>query len=351
MQRFSEIENVLGAYPDDCRPHRVEPLAAAGGFSGARFWRITANRGTLCLRRYPADGPDLARLRWIQSVVAHVAARGFSLLPRAITAKDGEGFCQHNGHLWELSPWMPGSADFWNDRRPGKLRAALNALARFHCAAATFTLQAQAPRFPIHCQHGRSRGIADRLTFTRRLLAGDLIALQQAVTANRHLMPPLADRAEELLDRITPQLPSLEQHLAPIADLDEPVQPCLRDIWHDHVLFQGDRVTGIVDLEAMRIDSVAIDVARLLGSLCSTDSSEYKFGLEAYQDGRPLSGNELALVEAFDRSQRLLAGARWVQWVFADRRSFSDPLAVLKRMDHILERLRQDCVPWSFQAP
>jgi Ser/Thr protein kinase RdoA (MazF antagonist) len=130
-----------------------------------------------------------------------------------------------------------------------------------------------------------------------------------------------------------------------------PLQPCLRDIWHDHVLFQGDRVTGIVDLEAMRIDSVAIDVARLLGSLCPTDPSEYKFGLETYQDGRPLSGDELALVEAFDRSQRLLAGARWVQWVFVDRRTFSDPLAVLKRMDHILERLGPNCAAWPFHVP
>ena len=350
MQRFPEIEKLLWSYPADCWPEQVDALAAAGGFSGALLWRITATRGLLCLRRFPGEGPSPARLRWIQSVIRHVRERGFLLLPQSISTTAGEGCCNWDGHLWELTSWMPGTADYWSDPRPEKLHAALAELARFHVAAATFPNQASAPEVDTPTQPATSPGIAYRLAVVNRLLAGELNTLRLAAISNRRAMPLLAERAEELFHLIEPHLPSLQRHLAETAGVKVRLQPCLRDIWHDHVLFQGDRVTGIVDVEAMRMDSVATDIARLLGSLCGTDPRGYGRGLAAYQAIRPLSNDELDLMAAFDRSQRLLAGARWVQWVFADGRAFTDPSAVLTRMDHILEGLRAGCAPRVLQA-
>ena len=44
------------------------------------------------------------------------------------------------------------------------------------------------------------------------------------------------------------------------------VQPCLRDARPEHFLFEGDRLSGLVDYGAMGVDSVAGDLARLWAS-------------------------------------------------------------------------------------
>jgi homoserine kinase type II len=156
-------------------------------------------------------------------------------------------------------------------------------------------------------------------------------------------MPILADRAEELLELVSPHLSALHHDLDAASRIAVPLQPCLRDIWHDHVLFQGDRVSGIIDVGSMRPDTVATDIARLLGSLCGKDRDGWTKGLTAYESVRPLDDPERALVGTFDRSQMMLAGVNWVEWVFVEGRTFSDPSAVLKRMEHILSRLRKTC--------
>ena len=68
-----------------------------------------------------------------------------------------------------------------------------------------------------------------------------------------------------------------------------PLQPCLRDVWHDHVLFQGDEVTGLIDPSAARTDTVAADISRLAGSLIADDRRAWGKAMDAYQAVRPLS--------------------------------------------------------------
>ena len=44
-----------------------------------------------------------------------------------------------------------------------------------------------------------------------------------------------------------------------------PFNLCIGDVWHDHILFEGDAVTGMIDFAAAKVDHVAADLARLLG--------------------------------------------------------------------------------------
>jgi Ser/Thr protein kinase RdoA (MazF antagonist) len=92
-----------------------------------------------------------------------------------------------------------------------------------------------------------------------------------------------------------------------------PLQPCLRDVWHDHVLFQGDTVTGLIDPSAARTDTVAADISRLAGSLIADDRRAWDLALDAYQGARPLSAAESALVGVLDRSGVLLSGMAWLE--------------------------------------
>jgi Ser/Thr protein kinase RdoA (MazF antagonist) len=301
------------------------------------------------LRRWPPESPDESRLSWLQAVVAHAAARDFRLLPTVIATSRGAAYRRHDGHLWELTTWMPGKADYCSDSRPEKLAAAAAALAQFHDAVKSFDWPSDDTantvlRLSHRPTHAVSPGIDERLALVRRLRANAFSKLKAAVRRNRGIMPAVADGAEELLELVSPQLMALEHDLNCASRIEVPLQTCLRDIWHDHVLFEGNQVSGIVDVGSMRQDTVATDIARLLGSLCGNDRDGWTAGLSAYGTIRTLLEPERTLIGIFDRSQMVLAGVNWVEWVFVKCRTFSDPAAVGNRMEHILSRLRESCL-------
>jgi homoserine kinase type II len=118
-----------------------------------------------------------------------------------------------------------------------------------------------------------------------------------------------------------------------------PIQPCIRDIHREHVLFQDECVSGLIDFGAMRCDSCAGDIARLLGSLAGDDRALWTVGLDAYQHVRPLAEAECRLVNVFDASGVLLSGINWLEWVFIDGRAFENRSAVISRFEEIAARL------------
>lgn len=328
MPTDTHIERILRLYPDDCRASAIEP-APAEGFSGALLWRVAAQRGPLCLRRWPREHPKAERLEFIQAVLWHVDQEGFHQVPLPIETRHRHGYLWHAGHLWELSPWLAGRGDYRQRPSPARLTNALTALARFHVAAATFplpeTLAAASP------------GIVDRRQRLARLTQGGMVELRAAIAGRD--WPELAARGGELLARAAATAAKVEPLLERAAQIRVTVQPCIRDIWHPHVLFVGDEVSGIVDFGSLRADHVACDIARLLGSMAGDDPQAWQRGLEAYQSVRPLEADELLLVAAFDKSTVLMGGLQWLEWIYLENRQFADRAAVMVRVDEFLARL------------
>jgi Ser/Thr protein kinase RdoA (MazF antagonist) len=318
---------VLRAYPADCQPQAAEFLAGAGGFSGSRLWRLNTPQGLLCLRRWPAEHPTPERLEFIQAVLWHVHQEGFDRIPLPLETTTHQGYVRHAGHLWEITPWFAGAADYHLAPSVPRLRAAMTTLAAFHSAAASFPLPQEA-----ECS---SPGVAARRNQLAALRAGGWQRLQQTVAR--------ANDSSRAAARILECFPRAAEHVQQI--LDQAVQvkvalvPCLRDIWEENVLFLGDEVTGLIDAGAMRPENVAADVARLLGSLAEDDRSAWKVGLAAYESVRPLSEVELMLVTAFDTSGVLLGGINWLVWIYEQQRAFERPEAVQARLDYFSRRL------------
>lgn len=325
------IRRVLAAYPARWQPVSIENVQAAGSFSGARLWRLETLGAPLCLRRWPAEYPTQERLEFIQAVLWHVAQEGFKAVPVPIETRARIGYVRHDGHFWELAPWLPGRADFCNSPSPARLQAALRALAQFHGAAASFPL-AEPPSMP-------SPGIVERAQRLDWLLAGGgLETIAAAVRPGE--WPELAERAQALLPLFRRAAPRIALLLAEEKQLPVPIQPVIRDIWHEHVLFDHDDVTGLIDFGAMRPDNVATDLARLLGSLVGDDPSRWQSGLTAYETVRLLNVSERRLVTVFDQSSVLLGGLQWLEWIYVERREFANRAAVLGRLDTILARLQ-----------
>lgn len=320
---------VLATYPDRFCPVQVESLGAAGGFSGARFWRVMTSWGTLCLRRWPPESPALEELEFIHAVLRHVSERGCHIIPAPYANRLNKSYLRYGGHLWELSPWLPGKPDFLKAPSTDRLRAALIALAEFHRQASDFSLSV--------AQKGPSTSLQQRRDQLLRWLRGDLQSLAAAIRPG--LWPELESPARRILGLVPGVADKVLAHLDDCARRNLALQPCIRDIWHEHVLFERTCVTGLVDFGSMRVDTIACDVARLLGSMALDDHRMWQAGLEAYQSVRKLSETERDLIVAFDRSTVLMAGLNWLDWIYRQERAFENYQPIPARLQEIAGRL------------
>ena len=304
----------------------ITPLGNAGGFSGAQLWRLTVSGNEWCLRRWPQEHPSEKQLDWIHRVLFHAAKNGNDFLPLPCRLKNTKTHCRVDEAFWELSPWMAGKADFWEAPSDNRLAAALRALAEFHRATNQFAPQevAAAP------------GIIAR---EKQLQQWQLLRQNPNLASQLKSDSRFASQAFEMLTLMPAVIPRCEQWLSKAPKLSK-LQPCLRDIWHDHVLFNGSKVSAFVDFGAMRIDSVAVDLARLLGSLVGDAADRWQFGIQAYQEVHPIAAEDQAKLASIDLANSILSGANWIRWIYVERRRFENGQAVQARLEQILERLR-----------
>ncbi len=329
MDRQNDVKTVLAAYPSEIHGQQVEHLGTAGGFSGARFWRLRMTGDLVCLRCWPGEHPSRERLEYIHSVLQLVDSQGVNVVPVPLLNCQGCSYVAHAGHLWELSPWMPGEADYHRAPNRVKLAAAMQTLARFHVAASSDQRRC---RFV-----DGSPGIANRLDFLDRLMQGGCQDI--SVRIGPASWPELEQRARRIVGLFHEIASPVLAVLNSTRNLHVCAQPVIRDIWHDHVLFAGDDVAGLIDFGSMQNDCVSTDIARLLGSLVGDDADGWKCGLDAYRRERSLSPDEESLVAAFDVSAVLLSGMNWLQWIYVEERRFDQRATILSRLDVTINRM------------
>jgi Ser/Thr protein kinase RdoA (MazF antagonist) len=305
-------------------PGGFVPLGNRGGFSGARLWRgRSADGQPLCLRAWPPVASDPARLSLIHAQMR--AAGSLPFVPRVRAERSGTTWVASAGRLWDLTDWMPGRADFRSDPSTRRLDAACAALAALHRAWS-----------PARASHAPCPAVLRRLEAVRdwqRLVAGgwrpEFGDADDPVT-------PWALRAWRHVTAAIDRVPGL---LAPWAARAVPVQACLCDVWHDHILFEGDAVSGVVDYGSLKPDHVAVDLARLLGSLVGGDRERFRAGLACYARSNLLAGDEAALAELLDRTGVVLGAANWLRWLYHERRQYEDRAAVARRLANLVERM------------
>lgn len=311
------VASVLAAYaPATGAVVRVEPLGQHGGFSGAQLWRVTCERGLLCLRAAgPGETADHLRRRhgWMR----RGSDAGLTFMPRLLATRRGETVVPLEGRPCELMAWLPGQADYRARPSLARLEAAAVALARVHRAWAN-------SRSIMPCPAVARRRAALRLPLPD--LSGQVGPRRVWLEAIRAVVQPRLDRAAELLPPTDPVMA---------------VQPCLRDVWHAHLLFQGDTLTGLVDYANADLDTPATDLARLLGSLLDDDADLWHVGLTAYRAVRPLTAEEEGLTRRLDRAGVVAGLANWLRWLAQPGRGPADDERVRPRVQELLHRVGQ----------
>jgi Ser/Thr protein kinase RdoA (MazF antagonist) len=326
MSLEQAAREVLDYYPvaTGCSP---DAQGNRGGFSGARLWRLPGGpAGPLCLRAWPTPGPGLARLRAIHQLMQTAVAAGLSYVPVVFPTRGGPTWVEYAGRLWEVTAWMPGRADFRQRPTSARLRAACTALARLH------QVWARSGSPP-----GPNLAIGQRLACAREWLA--LVSSGWTPNLGNAEEDPVLPWARRAWRVLPPHVGRIEQQLAPWVHFSWRVQPCLCDVWHDHVLFEGDAVSGLVDYGGVKPNHVAADLARLLGSLAGDDREMWEVGLVAYREVGPLSAAEGDLAVVLDRTGTVLGVVHWLRWLYLEGRPFADRTAVARRLAEIVTRL------------
>lgn len=305
---------------------RMESLANAGGWSGSKLWRVQAGGRLLCLRRWPLIHPTAERLQLIHGVLAEVA-KFLPLVASPLPAQGKSTFVSQAGHLWELTEWRPGVADYHAHPHRSRLQAAIQTLARFHLLSRR-----------LENRSGAAPALTDRVRLLGIAKSGGLKLLEGPVA--EPLNQQLDERAPRLLSalRIAVFRSQAASRLARIEPL--PLQPAIRDIHHDHVLFTRNEVTGLIDFGALRIDTPLADIARLVGSLVGDDLESRQFAFDAYSELNPLSDANRALINDLDEAGLIISGINWLNWLYVERRDMGpiDPIA--QRLDDLLGRLQ-----------
>lgn len=319
------VHAVLSHYRLDPQTVAVEAQGNRGGFSGARLWRCRHGLRRLCLRAWPAGGPSPERLDWAHGLMATAVRDGLSFVPRVLSARSGNTWVDLDGRLWELTSWLPGVADFHASPTPARLGEACSALGRLHRCWGRFA----AARGPCPAVERRLRAVAEWQQLVR---SGWRPRFEEAPAVDAW-----AGRAWRLASWWLERVPALlEPWRQPFA-----VQPCLCDVWHDHLLFEAERLTGLVDYGSVKQDNVAVDLARLLGSLVEDDRERWALGLTAYRSERLLSGEEEDLARVLDRTGVAIGASNWLRWCYHDGRRFDDVAAVVRRLAALVERMER----------
>lgn len=333
-----EPAQLLSRWLASSRSARLEPVVQAG-FSGARLWQVAHHDQRYVLRQWP-PASAASRLSEIHELQHFLTAGGLPV-PAPLPALSGGTLVEAAGALWELADWRPGQADYRDDPRPEKLHAALHALANIHLAAAEFISTVGQGGVRV----ASSPSLAHRHARAETLQTGELAAIRAAVRqaqASASSGDELATLAPAALALVEQLLPAMAQRLAAWQSTPLPLQWRLGDVHHDHVLFTGDRVTGVIDFGAAAVEAPAGDVARLLGSLAGNDRDAWRDGLAAYEQVRPLSPTERAAARLFDASGAILSAANWLHWLLIrppDSAASLNRPAALDRLRTLIARL------------
>ena len=282
------------------------------------------------------------RLRGLHRLLQTIRDAGVQTVAVPLVSDEGCTTLLHQETIWQLEPWMTGTADFRSNPSRERLQSAMAALADWHRAARRFPAE-NAEREWFRCEpNATSPAVIERLQKVLKWQRGRLLRLRHVIDSQQ----PSASTESEfgrlgriVMSRFDSIGETIAVELRKATDLRVDIHPCLRDIWHDHVLFNGNQVTGMIDPSACRCDTVATDLARLLGSLIQDDREMWSFGLQCYEQHRPLSGEEHRLVQVLDRSSVLLSGLTWLDRYYLQHRAFSDIGAVVERLQQIVVRL------------
>jgi homoserine kinase type II len=185
-----------------------------------------------------------------------------------------------------------------------------------------------------HC--GVCPGVRNRL----RILAENESLLREGLDALPLVAPPFG----ALFHRVMPHLTRLAPFAVKALQVWERhkfvLQPCLRDLRAEHVLFEDGHVSAIIDYGATSIESPAADLARMLGDWSSANELLFGVGLSAYRAIRPHFDAPDDFVRLLSRTGIVCSVLGWIVRLAVRREGPVNSLAAV-RLGELVSRIEQ----------
>ena len=324
---------VLAHYPADIAGCAWTPLGNAGGFSGAQLWRGQSTDGeAYCLRAWPRGKIWEERLNLIHSALAEIQ---LPIVPTLEPTRSGKSWVCHREQFWEVATWMPGKADFHAKPTDARLFAAIRVLASVH--------QCWKPQQPQLAPCPAVSRIIKAINNWRQLVRSGF---------KPDFKLPFSDeikyQAKRAWSALAGTVIGIEFELLEWESRPMPIQTCLCDVWHDHILYEGDAVTGLIDFGAVKQDCVAIDLARLLGSMIPDERERMNRALAMYSAINSPPEAVLKLVPILDRVGAVIGLTNWMRWLYHEKKLYPESAQVVRRMGALLKRVeKKPAMEWN----
>ena len=327
---------VLRCFPQAHPITPIEMSTIAGGFSGATIWLVETLLGRFCLRAWP-PGMTEARLAFIHVAQRELTAARVLITPQLLTSHSQMTWEAAAGRYWEVSSWQPGVADFHQRPSQARLRNALRSLAQVHSVWAKRKDAAFEPSEAVIRRFGRLKA------WTREQFGQAETVIQGAEAQVRALLT-------EALACLRQNQPFVIAALEPWLSRPLPQQCVLADVWHDHLLFTGDDVTGLVDFGSARLDNVAVDLARLLESCVGQDQASWATAVACYREQTHFGDQWEGLMRTLIKTGPYVGLEAWLRWLLVEKRHFADADRVRTRLQELLAPTRMKVHWLSEQA-
>lgn len=290
-------------------------------YVGKAYARMSTDEGEVCLRRLPV-GVSPAWLEAEQHAVDYLAAHGFGLFPRFIPTEAGDLAVIHGGRWYELTAWAPGESAAAPSLSDEQLANLARAIARLHLAGAS------APGPPVRfdwltprqaaIQHlawdpiSRGKNAWQNPNALAAFFHSLLRDHERAASSNT--AREIVELARKTLARLGPAaLPTLSGASPTLAH---------GDLWTDHVRFQGNAVTALLDLDTLALRPPGGDVAALCADFALWGARRSQLILDAYRGEHPLSTEEADEIPVLGALRALgILRARLSIWLEARDRS------------------------------
>lgn len=258
-----------------------------------RHWLATSGNRLAVFRRYDPMRTAAAAV-WEQTLVEHAGSRGWPVAVPFRTAS-GSTLFEHEGFLWSAMPYLEGKPA--PEASAAQYHIVGRLLGRLHQDLESFELPGQRPDFGKAWELDAWVAPANAGSFNDILAAFENEHPELARLVRRQRYRNLRD-----LSRLHyPDLPDMPVH---------------GDFQRNNLLWREGQLTGVLDFDLARRDALACDIATLLMPHMPLDLRLASSLIEGYQEVRPLSDAEWALLPSLVRASLL----NWVSHLLVEWR-------------------------------